>query len=475
MSRIVLYIIFCICIGQHALAQRPNVLLLGTIANNESKVVLLQVDKRYLNNTQEEYASTINEQGKFGIACLIELPQLVTLKYKKQEITLFLEPYDTLEIRLDGETFPNAITFGGRGKDNNELWQTFQNSFPQDNNLFHYRQYKRGSYYYKIHEDADALMRKNSANDYIQLLDRELTKKEMLAKLYTAEDDRRFTEGFLYFLQAEIAYDYWYKLLAYGDIFRYRVEETFLSFMDSIDGAHSLMLGSFKYREFVQAAVNYRCMQYQEKDANPYIQRYRYAQKQLTGRTRYFAMAYILNKALYKQPLKTVLPIYEDFIKDNPYFELDRLVLDAFQQANQFMAGTPAPNFELLNSKGKVVKLSDYKGKVVYLDFWATWCRPCMKKLEELKPLEASFEGKDIVFLHISLDASASTWQKTLQKKQFRGIHLLNNPETNLTRDYEVLSVPKFFLINKQGQFAYTPKSFDQAELIEALDALIAE
>lgn len=475
MNKGYIYIIFLIGWSQLLLAQQPNVLLLGTIANNESKVVILRVDKRYLNNTQEEYASTINEQGKFGIACLIELPQLVTFRYQKQEITLFLEPYDTLEIRLDAQTFPQAITFGGRGKDNNELWQTFQTSFPEDSDLFHYRQYKRGSYYYKIHEDTDALMRKTAAKEYAQYLEQERSKKEMLAKLYINEKHRKFTAGFLYFLQAEITYNYWYQMLAYGDIFRYRVEDSFLSFMDSVDGEHSLMLGSAQYREFTQARVNYRCVQDDKKDQNPYIQRYQYAQKELEGRTRYFAMAYILNQALYKQQLETVLPIYEDFIKENPYFELDRLVLDAFQQANQFKPGTLAANFKLQNSAGEQVELSDYKGKVVYLDFWATWCRPCMKKLEELKSLEDDLKGKDIVFLHISLDAKATTWQRTLQAKQFRGVHLLNDPESSLTRDYEVLSVPKFFLINKKGAFAYTPKSFDQAELKEALELLIAE
>lgn len=475
MNRGFIYIMFLMACSQFLQAQRPNVLLLGTIANNEEKVVILRVDKRYLNNTQEEYASTINEQGKFGIACLIELPQLVTFRYQKQEITLFLEPYDTLEIRLDAQAFPQSITFGGRAKDNNELWQTFQTSFPEDTDLFHYRQYKRGSYYYKIHEDTDVLMRKTPAKEYAQLAERERSKKEMLAKLYINEKHRKFTAGFLYFLQAEITYNYWYQMLAYGDIFRYRVEDKFLNFMDSIEDQHSLMLGSAKYREFTQAMVNYRCIQEEPQAPNPYIQRYQYAQKELSGRTRYFAMAYILNQALYKQQLETVLPIYEDFIKENPYFELDRLVLDAFQQANQFKTGTIAPNFKLQNTAGKLVELSDYKGKVVYLDFWATWCRPCMKKLEELKSLEAELEGENMVFLHISLDSKAETWQRTLKTKQFRGEHLLNDPKSSLTRDYEVLSVPKFFLINKKGEFAYTPKSFDQAELRDALENLIAE
>ncbi|BDS13349.1 TlpA family protein disulfide reductase [Aureispira anguillae] len=450
------------------IAQRNNVLLTGTINNDSIGEVLLEINKRYINNTVEEYSATLNATHNFGLACRIEIPQLVTLHYGNQQCQLFLEPNDSLYIEFDSQTFPHQISFGQRAKDNNILLQNYQKQFPKDPILFKYRQYRKGIHYYKIHEDLDKIMQQNSPTEFLARIETERQKKESMYQLFAKEPGRNLSPDFVTFLQTEFNYDKWLKLLTYGDVYkgRHRLDSTFLGFLDSVLVLNDRSLGNQNYRDFITAFVHYRCRHRPNTDPSIYIQLYNYSKHYLEGRTKYFTMAQFLALALRKENPKIVLPIYEDFIKENPYYELDRVVLDPFQKANQFAAGTPAPNFTLTNIEGKPVSLAQFKGKVVYLDFWASWCRPCMQKIEILQAFEPKFAGKEVVFLHISLDRSKSKWEETVHENEFKGQHLYFDPlSSQITTDYEILSVPKFFLITKEGNFAYTPTSFDSKDL----------
>lgn len=75
--------------------------------------------------------------------------------------------------------------------------------------------------------------------------------------------------------------------------------------------------------------------------------------------------------------------------------------------------GRPLPNFEAqLVEKHKKVSPADYKGKVLVLDFWASWCGPCRQEIPSLKKCHEAFEGQDVAFLSISIDTKQANWKK---------------------------------------------------------------
>jgi peroxiredoxin len=188
-----------------------------------------------------------------------------------------------------------------------------------------------------------------------------------------------------------------------------------------------------------------------------YAQQYYFAKENLEGISRYWLMAQLLATAFRKEAPEKALAIYKDFILSNPYMELDRIAGDAFQRSKQFAAGSPAPTFSLQDAAGNWLSLRDLQGKLVYLDFWASWCRPCMSKMQAMKNIYPLFEGKNIVFLHVNLDKSPEIWKNILKEQGFGGIQLYNSPDANITQDYEVMAVPKFFVISKEGNFAFAP------------------
>lgn len=110
----------------------------------------------------------------------------------------------------------------------------------------------------------------------------------------------------------------------------------------------------------------------------------------------------------------------------------------------------PAPDFELKSTDGKTVKLSDYKGKIVILDFWATWCPPCRKGIPDLIDIQKEF-GKDVVVLGISVDAD--TKNNVVPFIKDSGInYTVAYADDEVVQKYGgIESIPTSFVIDKKG------------------------
>ena len=152
----------------------------------------------------------------------------------------------------------------------------------------------------------------------------------------------------------------------------------------------------------------------------------------------------------------------------------------------EFPKGMPSPDFENYeNHKGGMTSLSDFKGKYVYVDVWATWCGPCKREIPSLKKVEKQYHGKDIAFVSISVDApkrhdgsadkAYAAWKKMVTEKELGGVQLIADKdyESDFMKGYKVRGIPRFILIDPDGNIVSpdAPRP-SNPKLIELFDSL---
>lgn len=116
--------------------------------------------------------------------------------------------------------------------------------------------------------------------------------------------------------------------------------------------------------------------------------------------------------------------------------------------------GKTAADFTYPDVNGKMVSLSDFKGKVVLVDVWATWCAPCRGEIPYLKRLEKEMKGKGVVFIGVSLDVEKDKekWKDMLKKEGLEGVQLFAGGfKSKIAADYKIQGIPRFMVFDKAG------------------------
>lgn len=174
--------------------------------------------------------------------------------------------------------------------------------------------------------------------------------------------------------------------------------------------------------------------------------------------------------------------MYNEFMAEYPNSPYKKNIEETYEKMKLYAAGNPAIPFTLKNEKGEEVKLADFKNKVVYLDFWASWCGPCIAEMKASKPVKERFkDNKDLVFLYISIDEKADDWKKAMEKFEVKGVNLWAEKawEDPVARAYNIQGIPKYYLIDGQGKFHDTnPPRASQNEgkdLIKVLESALAK
>ena len=113
----------------------------------------------------------------------------------------------------------------------------------------------------------------------------------------------------------------------------------------------------------------------------------------------------------------------------------------------------PAPALALPDQKGDTLRLADFSGKVVLVDFWASWCGPCRIANKGLVKLYSKFEDKGLVILGVSLDESPEAWQKAIRKDglKWRQVIDLKAWDSPVAAAWDVNAIPASFLIDREG------------------------
>lgn len=165
-------------------------------------------------------------------------------------------------------------------------------------------------------------------------------------------------------------------------------------------------------------------------------------------------MARVLWEGMDNGCFKRTKKYYDAYVATSTFPDYVQTLQAKASQLATLEPGDIAPDFEFVDMNGNIHMLSEFRGKVIYLDFWATWCGPCIQSMKLSAPLKEKFKGNEnVAFVYISTDQNAQKWQ---------GHAITNNGEPNMWHmgpsayaasvAYRIQTIPRYVIIDKEGK-----------------------
>jgi thiol-disulfide isomerase/thioredoxin len=145
---------------------------------------------------------------------------------------------------------------------------------------------------------------------------------------------------------------------------------------------------------------------------------------------------------------------------------------EKYRAVSELSPGRPAPDFNMTDTQGRITKLSDLRGKLLYIDVWATWCGPCKQEIPFMKKLYEKYRhNPNVAFVSISVDNSERAWLKAMERDQpawpnYRAEGGFNGA---LSTQYRIEAIPRFMLIDRKGNILNVNAEAPSSDEIEAL------
>lgn len=113
--------------------------------------------------------------------------------------------------------------------------------------------------------------------------------------------------------------------------------------------------------------------------------------------------------------------------------------------------GQPAPDFSLVTAQGRPISLASFRGQVLVLDFWASWCPPCVEETPALNHLAAQIDGQPVKILAVSSDTDAAAYQRFLDQYHIRFL-TARDASADLMHRYGTVKIPETYIVDARGK-----------------------
>ncbi len=422
--------------------------LSGVISNTQSQTVELSYYENMVTFKQVVLPIRLDVLGEFTANLDIDEPLVCKFHFGSESYTLYLKPGDDLYLTVDALYNKSDIQFIGQGADHNNFLIKYKNQFGRNVTS-------------SIRQQISQL----SSKEFKALIDGFYNDK---LNFYSRNRETYYFESdFEAFIKADIIYWRAYQLLQYrwehssnGSDQPLRLSDSYYSFLYEINLNNERALNNVYYTYFLDDFLNYQ-KEKRNRAGDRLNYKYNNASAYFNGKTLAYIKACDLNKRLKYEPSSETLADAKSFIANTTYNEYARILSDAFLKAEALSPGKKAPDFELVDINGNYARLSDYRGKIILLSFWATWCNPCLHEMYYSKSLLSQFNPGDVEFIYVALENSRESWQNYVRMEGLTGKHLFANGiyETDVALDYGIKSVPHYILIDRDGTIVRNPEN----------------
>lgn len=389
-------------------------------------------DKLAVTLNGEKNEAEVDSAGVASIVLKDIEPQYAQIKYGRGGRTLFLEPGKDLVISFKG----------------NELWKEvkFEGENAAANDYLNSRQLKAASF-----NDTE-----KSEAEFIGFAD------SLYAANVTLLENAQFGEPFTGMEKTRLKYFTYANFPMYPLYHPYMVKQdsfvpgkAFYDKLRNLTDFDARYLNLNEYEAYIPSAVATLGME------GGITKDY----KQITEKQLAYIKAniqdiklveYLVNKAVYgyvesagPADADGLITTFREFVKTPESVQkFDELC----GRWAKIAVGNPSPSFKYKDITSKEVALEDLKGKLVYIDVWATWCGPCRGEIPHLQALEHAYAGKDIYFVSISCDQDKNAWQEMVKKEELGGIQLHMDGDKSFMEAYLIRGIPRFILLDREGK-----------------------
>ena len=371
----------------------------------------------------------VNSNGTFDDTLAIKEGNF-TFNDTRESTALYLAPGYSLDIYFDGEEFDETLKYSGIGERPNNFNASYF-LFNEKNNLDYetYKKIENQEYFdheLKTYKSTIKLLNESDIeNDKFLEVQVEKFRFKMLNNLITKLGDDYFagkTKGIItQYLDTEI---------------------------NKIDFKDSVMFASSNgYRYFLSS---YFVSGLTYGDLNTF-EIYNEDLTELQKKS----IVTTLKRGISFYNMEKLDVYYQTILKLAPNDKGFDRMKEKYNRIKNLKKGSPSPSFNYPDSSGNNISLESLKGKLVYVDVWATWCGPCKLQIPFLKQLEEQYRDKDIAFVSLSIDQlkNISNWKDMIVDKELEGIQIIADKawRSKFVTDYVIEGIPRFILIDKNG------------------------
>jgi thiol-disulfide isomerase/thioredoxin len=456
-------LLFLFLITAFTARAQDDILLSGQVLNPTSRYVHLSRLSGLMLQEGKHDSVKLDEQGRFLFNLDWLQPRDASFWNGDETARLFLTPGDRLVLTVDTKDFENSLKFTGTGSSINTYMA--RQTQASSSGLLH-------------------LILANSKPEaqFVRIADSAHTAELALLQQQFKANSGKAEQAFVRHQKNEITYEWARRRLEYTQFHNPApVSPGYYTFLKEVSLDPTVITSPFE-----QFSLRYATYLGQEavrkqpalKDANVTLVEYQEVEKHFKGQPRRVVLACLLRDAMMYEPaLAPLRPAYDRFLKEpglEP--ELRELISSKWQVGEKLATGMPAPDFMATGIDNKPVKLSDFKGKIVFVDIWASWCAPCIKEIPAAKELETAFHGKDVVFLNVSIDETDAVWRKTVEKHSMQGLNVRATKgwESDIVKNYNIGGIPRYVLIDRKGNLinhnAENPSNNARQAIADALE-----
>lgn len=433
----------------------------GKINIPAGKDVSVNVVTNLLTGERVIISTPVDYSGNFKLAFKPSVPMLVRFEHAFENMLIYVIPGERLKISFEAERMWQTVKFEGQGADNNNYLVEYFNKFGKEVDQTYIDLQMQGMMPATFAQYADSV------------------KREKMEFCETYRRTHTFTKGFEEYAKGDILYNWGYDRIRYAAAQFWQVGDSYFKFLDQIPVQNKTLQASNSYMAFLGVYFDYMYNIKRlngEKTQAAVIEKYQMIKSKLSDDLLYYMLARHIIKSCEKEEVADIASVYHSFELTNPYYEYSQVVGKAFSMAKKFAPGAPAPDFLLTDLDGKTVSLSDFRGKVVYLDFWASWCNPCLQQMRHIKERKNELEGSDIVFLFISIDTDEKAWRDIIAKRDIQGLHLRSpGMDSPTAKDYNIQGIPVHFMIDREGNFVgKTPMPSSRDAFLRKVESLVS-